>query len=339
MNRWLSSIIRPMLVAILLCASTFTLAAQDLRSVASAPLEVEIGLYILDLAKLDMKENEFFADFYIWYKWRNSSDTSWTPENIEFMNGSIESASKLASETMIDGRFYASQRIKGKFRGRFNLYMYPFDGQTLPIVIEDSELMRERMTFIIDGSQGRPETWLDGSVMIPDWQINGVQAFVDLHHYDTAFGLGNQSQSQRQTYSRFSFTVRLQRYFIPHLVKFIIPLMVIAGMAYLVFWINAKEFEAQTGICVTALLSAVALHNSQADALPAVGYLVMADKVFILFYIVIYMALVQTVAVNTFAKRSFIKTAARIDRLFQWLYPIVLIVGCLLIGLSTWIFS
>jgi len=336
MNRRLSFLIRAALVLIVFCASAFPLAAQEARSLASAPLEVEIGMYILDLAKLDMKENEFFADFYIWYKWRNSSDTTWTPDNIEFMNGSIQNASKLASETMTDGRQYASQRIKAKFRGRFNLHMYPFDGQTLPIVIEDSELIRDRMTFIVDSSQGRPETWLDGSVNIPDWQINGVQAYVDLHHYDTAFGLASQAQSQRQIYSRFSFTTRLQRYFIPHLIKFIIPLIVIAGMAYLVFWINAKEFEAQTGICVTALLSAVALHNSQADALPAVGYLVMADKVFILFYIVIYMALVQTVAVNTFAKRSFIKTAARIDKVFQWLYPITLIVGCLLIGLSTW---
>lgn len=338
MNRRFSLSIRVLLL-LFCCTFPLPLIAQEARSIASGPIEVEVGMYVIDLAKLDMKENEFYADFYIWYKWANSSDTTWSPENIEFMNGTILNATKLASEAMTDGRFYASQRVKATFRGRFNLQMYPFDSQTLPIVLEDSELVRERMTFIVDGSQGRPETWLETSVQIPDWRIDGVQAFVDLHHYDTAFGLGAQPQNARQTYSRFSFTVRLQRFFIPHLIKFIIPLLVIAGMAYLVFWINAKEFEAQTGICVTALLSAVALHNSQADALPAVGYLVMADKVFILFYIVIYMALVQTVAVNTFAKRSFIKTAARIDRLFQWLYPITLIVGCLLIVLSSWVFS
>ncbi|MFZ2959885.1 MAG: hypothetical protein WA705_23650 [Candidatus Ozemobacteraceae bacterium] len=308
----------------------------------SEAVEVEIGMYVLDIAKLDLKENEFFADFYIWYKWKAPPmpGSAWTPENIEFMNGNVEYASKIATETLPDGRLYASQRIKGRFRGKFNLHMYPFDSQILPIIIEDSLAVRETLYFTPDSGGKTPRAWLEASVQVPDWEIKGTQAFSDIHRYETDFGYGTlRDQNRESAYSRFTFSVKLSRFFVPHFIKFIIPLMVIAGMAYVVFFINAKEFEAQCQICVTALLSAVALHISQADALPAVGYLVMADKIFILYYIVILSALVQTVMVNTYAKKNYLRTADRIDRIFRYIYPAALIIGSILIGYFTSVFT
>lgn len=293
------------------------------------PVIVDIGMYIVDVAHLDVKESEFYADLYIWFKAPASS--TWTPANIEFMNGAIENATPMVKTLDASGKNLWSQRIKGRFRGHFRLHSYPFDAQMLPITIEDSELQNTALVFRPDSdSSGDFKTWIEPEMNVPDWERNGATCTVDIHDYKSDFG---QATRQTSAYSRLTFKLYLKRLFMPHLIKFILPLIIIAGMAYMVFFINASEFETQCGICVTALLSAVALHIAQADALPAVGYLVMSDKIFILFYVVIFSALVQTVVNNNYAKRRRFDMAIYLDKLFRVWYVVILIVGNLVVFL------
>ncbi|NLI79986.1 MAG: hypothetical protein GX442_26515 [Candidatus Riflebacteria bacterium] len=301
----------------------------------ASPTRVEVGLYVIDLAKLDMKESEFFADFYIWFKVASAPGFPWTPDTLEFMNGAVESMSPLASEPLDDGRVYWTRRVKGRFRGQFRLQRYPFDAQELPLVFEDSEHPSSEVVFERDATTSADIlTWIDPKLEVPDWRITAAALDTGVHHYVTGFGLATATDDSESKYARLTFRVRLTRLFVPHLIKFVIPLLVIAGMAYMVFWIHFAEFETQCAICVTALLSAVALHNSQADSLPAVGYMVMADKVFILFYIVIFSALVQTVWANNLAKAEQVDAAQRLDDVFRWFFPLALVVGSVFIWVS-----
>ena len=303
----------------------------------SEQTKVYVGIYILDIAHLDMKSCDFFADFYIWYKLDPNASGAWTPETIEFNNGTIELATTPTVSSSSDGRVYWSQRVKGRFRGNFNLHKYPFDSQVLPIVIEDKESPESKVLFLPDPVIPKNmNEWYDPAVQVPDWKVGGADLKIESHHYRTDFGLdGGKTDSKESYYSRYTYSIKLERLFIPHMIKFLIPLLVIAGMAYLVFYINASEFESQCAICVTSLLSAVALHISQADALPAVGYLVVADKMFILFYIVIFSALVQTVVANNCAKRGQKETAAMLDDVFRYAYILSLVLGAVIIGITS----
>ena len=53
------------LIMALLCC---TLLAAEGR--AAPPQEVRTGLYLMNLYDLNMDEHSFYADFYIWFKWR-----------------------------------------------------------------------------------------------------------------------------------------------------------------------------------------------------------------------------------------------------------------------------
>lgn len=55
------------------------------------------------------------------------------------------------------------------------------------------------------------------------------------------------------------------------------PLLIIVGMAFLAFAIRPSRVDSKISVLVTALLSTVALHLTQASALLEVGYLVRAD--------------------------------------------------------------
>ncbi len=319
-----SGLLKISFLLILLVLLVLPAAAES--SPASMPVRVEVGMYVIDIAHLDLKESEFYADFYLWFK--APVTASWTPVNIEFMNGRIESATPFTHQ-IIGSHNLWNQRVKGRFRGHFRLQSYPFDKQTLPIIIEDSESPVNEIVFVVDPDAApKIDEWVDPEVHVPDWKMQTTLLKIDKHLYKAEFG---QKTGNPVEYSRFTIKFQLKRLFLPHVIKFILPLIIIAGMAYMVFFINASEFETQCGICVTALLSAVALHIAQADALPAVGYLVMSDKVFILFYVVIFSALVQTVVNNNFAKKRRFDMAIYLDKQFRLWYVVVLIVGNLLV--------
>jgi hypothetical protein len=314
---------------ILVCLYFFWFAAISGSIMAAEPLTVETGLYLLDIAHLDLKESEYFADFYIWFK--ADAPASWTPDTIEFMNGTVEQMTPLQAQVLSGGKKVWSQRVKARFRGHFQLRSYPFDRQTLPIIIEDSEMQTDQLVFCIDkNSPENVSLWVEPELTVPDWRNSGADYKIDVHEYKSDFGVEN---AQNSKYSRFTFNFTISRLFMPHLIKFILPLVIIAGMAYMVFYINANEFETQCAICVTALLSAVALHIAQADALPAVGYLVMSDKIFILFYLVIFSALVQTVINNNYAKKRRFDMAIYLDRKFRVWYIVVLLIGNVMVFL------
>lgn len=309
------------------CSASIVDSASS-TEVASKPLVLEIGIYVLDIGHLDMKENQFFADFYIWAKWEENPDYPWNIKHLEFMNGTIEWASEVSTYTVWNGKKCESQRLKGVFRGKFDLRTYPFDSQTLSIALEDNEYSSGKCKFVIDPANPDVSKWVESTIEVPDWRFSGARVKEDVHCYETNFGDDDPSDNEPfAKFGRFVFQVKMKRLFVPHCIKFIIPLLVIAGMAYTVFFISAKEFEAQCGISVTALLTAVALHMSQADALPSVGYLVTSDKIFILFYLAIFSTIVQTVAANNSAKRGQIEMAMKLDNLFQIFYPVFLIGG------------
>ncbi len=64
---------------------------------AAPPQQVRVGVYLMNLYDLNMDEHSFYADFYIWFKWKGPID----PTNIEFVN-SIEKWS-MASAPSGDG--------------------------------------------------------------------------------------------------------------------------------------------------------------------------------------------------------------------------------------------
>lgn len=294
--------------------------------------EIQVGCYIHDLAHLDIKSETFYVDFYIWFRWKGD----WfKPSDLEFMNGDISFRTEPSHEKVGDSN-YSIMRIKGTFRSKFSLYKYPFDSQKLSILMEHRDLNLKQLKLVPDAKPGSDihSKSMEMDLTISDWKIEKVWAESGVHRYNTDFGYyvkGNEGEGD-PVYSQYSFNIRIKRVMIPYLLKFSLPLLILVIMSFLVFFINAREFEAQCGICVTAILSCIALHLSQGDNLPQVGYLVSADKFFILSYVLIFFTLVETVLCNNFAKKGQTDLASRLDKWSKVLFPVAFVLGlCVLL--------
>ncbi len=286
------------------------------------PAKVFTGFYIYSITELDLVEGSFLVDGFVWFRWKSPllGDDSF---EFSFVNGTIESIDE-ARPIEFQGWRRQSRRFTARFRAGFVLYDYPFDSQVLPLVVEHRWYGSGRLEFVPDTeaelSGDAQSSFLGEQVQVGDWTIAQVEHRGVIKKFETDFGSLRKDEWDLRS-SRYEFLITIERAVLPYLAKVVFPLTVFVLMTYCVFFINPKEFLAQAGMCIVALLTCVAFHTFQSDSLPAVGYLVAADKFFLLSYLVILLALMATVWCHRVHSRGDVQRARRLAARFRWLFP------------------
>jgi hypothetical protein len=124
-----------------------------------------------------------------------------------------------------------------------------------------------------------------------------------------------------------TFTIEAARDYGAYLIKILIPLVIILVLAYLVFFVPARDLDVAVGLTVTSVLACIAFQLTVADDLPSIGYIVTSDRIFHLCYFLIMTAMAETVYTHNLEKRGHENTAARIEHWARFLYPTLLILG------------
>jgi hypothetical protein len=305
-----------------LLAAAPSVAAED----DSEPVVVKTGVYLSSIDSFDIRKGSYEFTGYLWFRWQRPLE----PDNrIDFVlvNGNMESIDD-GEIRHHDGWYRQSHRFQARLRNAFPLHEYPFDQQTLRLVLEHRWLGTEHVVFEPD-NQALPEDALASSALGPDVQVRDWSILRDrvshesvVQTYSTDFGWLNPNKWDRAS-SRYVFEIPVARSLIPYVIKSVVPLVIIVLMSFCVFFINATEFQAQVSITITALLSAIAFHISQANALPKVGYLVAADIFYLLSYAVIFLTLVQVLVAHVVYHRGYHQRAEQLDRGAMVIFPVL----------------
>lgn len=288
---------------------------------AIPPRNVYVGTYLSDVSDFDLKGGRFKADLRVWVKWLGDD----TVPDVTFENGEVDSKEELGREH--DAAWHSVQwRVQGTFRGDFPVNAFPFDRQTLPVI------------FGLNSSDGVLVPDLGASGMSPSFSITGWS-------YEPAFSaraeervyrsdLGSVADEGKDSHQRRAvFSVEMKRPFGPYLIKFALPLALILLVALLALLLPAERLDVRSAMGITALLSCIAFHYTQADTLPNVTYLVAADKLFLGAYVFVAATLVLSIAsFRLNDQRPLIARSA--DRAGLWLLPGISVVG-LVVLLST----
>lgn len=260
------------------------------------PAEVIVGAYINDIQELDFKANNYVVDLYVWFRWKDAArDPSAT---MEFMNryasdDNVREALYDEPKRMPDGSFYSILRYQGRFATKFPLEAYPLDTQILKVMMEDTVSGAVGQVYVPDGP--RPVT-LDPVVTLPGFTVGTPGMKVTNNTYPTNFG--DLSVPEAETYSRIVLTVPVSRPVVAMSLKTFVPIALIVVCASLVFFVRPRYVEGRIGLGITALLTLVALQLTSGASLPDVDYLMMLDKIYLLAYLFIILALARVVATS-----------------------------------------
>ncbi len=258
------------------------LVAQDTAQV------VHTGVYLMNLYDLDINEYSYYADFYLWFRWKGERN----PMNIEFVNavekwGFTQNDFHEEAQVLEDGSYYNGMRIEGRFYHPFKLNRFPMDRHQLGIRVENVEYPLDSMVFVPDTGQ----YFFRQDLIIPGWYLREAQQLTQENVYLTNFG----EPGGVGRFSNFSFVFTLARPLSYFLLKLLLPLLVVIFAALGALFITPQYLDARISLPIGALLSCVFLQQSYSSALPDVGYMVLMDKIYLMSYLLIALILLRTV--------------------------------------------
>ena len=123
-----------------------------------------------------------------------------------------------------------------------------------------------------------------------------------------------------ETYSRATVTLEVKRHTQFYIWQMMVPLGIVLGMAFAVFFLPPKDLSDRMSVIIASLLTVVALSYSLHSGLPKISYLTIIDWFFVLAYAFLGLAMAGMVWISNLHDRDEAK-AIRYDQWLRWAYP------------------
>ncbi len=326
---WL--VVRIARIALLFAVAT-PLTAQGLPGQISperpepdaGPTKVFVGLYVLDISKINDVDQSMTADFALRVRWRDprlATDKPgvrtfgvqdiWTPRLTVVNSRRLWKTWPDTVNVDQDGNVQFRQRFFGTLTARLDLHDFPFDRNTVMIELLTAGATPDEVELVLDESvTGRASDFsLVDAAIGPGTVTTGTYFFAP----------GNVDLPSLT----YSFEVR--RYAAYYLWKIILPLTIIVFMSWLVFWIDPKQFGPQVGLAATAVLTLIAYRFLLGSLMPRISYLTRLDIFIMGATVLVFLGMVEAVTSARIAQKNE-RRARRLDRLSRVVFPSAFVV-------------
>ncbi len=293
---------------------------------APTPTSTRIGVYINQVAGIDLKASQYTVDFWVWFR---GPDRAVSPvDTFEIINGRINSKTNIIKKKMADGANYAAARINATVYQNWDLRRYPLDNHRLELVFEDSEIDSNRGVFVVDqDGQG-----LDPSIAVSGWEIaRALETKVVDHRYDSNYGDLSVSQTAEIHFSRYEVRIAANRSGLARYFKVFFALLISVLVSWCAFFIRPKDASPRVSVSVGALFAGAAGTLAINNQLPDLNYLTLTDKTVFLCLGMILLSLVGTVLSLTLNYLGNESGWKRVDRYGAIAFPILFLVTLLVV--------
>lgn len=246
-------------------------AAAGSPTAARGPAVIRVGVYLLNVGKLDIGAGTYSMDLYVSFR----CDTDCNPSNFDVLNG------RVTAEKNDDDPRFKVYRLRGELMSQFDLRSFPFDAHRLSISFEDRLLQDTQLVYEPD----LPMTGIHPSAVVVGWKLDpSWQVRVDRDTY-AVYG---------QSYSRVTFSIGAHRPRLSAFLKNLTPALIIAMSGFLALLMGADKATPRLTLTTSALVGSVLFHINMTSSMPPIGYLTFGDR----FMLINYLGLVVVLMVN-----------------------------------------
>lgn len=294
------------------------------------PTRVTVGVYLIDVRKLNDTEQSFEADFILILIWKDprlgglDPESSlvgcevdladiWDPHAVILNDRNLVGQFERPVRVEEGGVVRYAQRYQGELTASLDLRDFPFDRQELRLELVAARFSPEEVEFVTSPEVGgRSE-----KLTIADWTVGGRGDVVTEPLY-----LASQKRYLPRILYRATVT-RNRGFFV---IKVLIPLSLIVFMSWAVFWINPRYLPAQVGVSTSAVLTLIAFQFSLGYLLPKVSYLTRADRFVMGSALLVFLAFGEALLTASLADRDKTELAHKIDTRSRLVFPLAFIV-------------
>lgn len=288
---------------------------------------VYTGVFLNEVRRIVLRST-FEADLYLWLRFMPIAGTFPDPADITFPNlvdGDFDPAEPAERRTLPDGSVYELWRVQGEFRNDFDLRRFPFDHQSLGLSFFNTGADGDRIVYVLDERMGPGplEALHDGGS-----DVASPEAFRSLAQWTplaaaerrmslrTESALGDPDRTGLQNFrewSGFVVSVDLERRTMATVAKTLLPLFLMGLIMLASLYFPRGLIREKVMVAVTAALSAAVLLSAVNTQLGEVGYTVVAEYAFFVFFGLSLLCIIAVVVTEHYRLDGHHDAAARVD--------------------------
>ncbi len=297
------------------------------------PTVADLRLFIIDVTGVDEISGTFTVEGYLDLVWCDPRLASgpeaagarrqvflagdaavkleqiWWPDLLFANAPAGRDAGKQILEIAADGTVEYRERFSATLEARYDLRRFPFDHQTLPLVIESFAWSSEALLFHEQGDK----IGLGEEFEVPAWHTASVRTRIE----------SKQEIRDRAPFSRWVLEIDVDRQAAYYVWKILIPLVLLVAASWTVFWMDDGSLGERMGVSLTGILTVVAYQFIIDADLPQISYLTFMDAVLFASFAMMVLTIIENVLVRApnAGDRQTRERRKRFDRTCRWLFP------------------
>ncbi len=293
-----------------------------------APVRVALALHVINLAAIDEVAQQFTLSAYVLASWKDQRlawtpsgpsdnlrryhpEDLWTPALVILNAASRPQFYDIGISARPDGTVNYSARMDVTLSANFNLRKFPFDTQTLEVIIHPNRVNLGVVVF----AAAPDSTWMTTEFAtysaLASWRLAGLGA-----------RLAQAPGPRGGEIPEMRFAIRLRRRWQFYLWKLCLPLLLMVCLSWSVFWVEPRDLGNQVQIAVTTILTIIAFGLALSFTLPRISYLTFLDAFFLTSYVFVFAAMLELMMVHVSYRRGRERHASRIRRVSRWAVPL-----------------
>lgn len=291
----------------------------------SEPTEVQLQIVVLDIDDIDSSQQSFTANVFYRAVWNDPGlvglvdrptqrplDAQWHPHLLVVNRQKLWTSLPDVVVLHPDGNLEYRQRQWGHFSQPLDLRDFPLDEQTLSLTVVSVGHRDHQVVFV---PYTGDESGIADVLSVSDWQILG---------HELIMGTYEPFESADEVPSA-TFAIKAHRLRGYYMLKIVLPLALILGMSYLVYWVPMDQMSTRISVVVTSMLTLIAYRFTLGNLLPKISYMTRLDTFVMLSTILVFVNLLVVSNAAAITEKHE-KTAGWLNRMARWVFPVLFVV-------------
>lgn len=322
-----------------------------------SPTVVKVGVFIADVIELNEVDETFQAEIVVMAEWNdprlafdpdeagtdvklfqgqyqfNEVYAGWWPQLVivnEIGSGDVNA---ITIRVHPDGRVHYLEQRSITLETPMKLQPFPFDTQVLEAKMIAFGNYSDSVVFEVDEQMvnaTEEHVLSNEQINIAQWRLINLDQVAELADF-RYYGRPKQISVLR-------FNITLVRESANIIWKVIVPLIVLVLLMWAVFWMEVDNLADRLNISFIGILTIVAYQFLIDGTMPRIAYFTFTDTVLLYSFLVMCLAIVESLILYSLCKAGRKPLAEKVDRAAQWLFPILYFAG-LLISYFYYIYS
>jgi hypothetical protein len=292
-----------LVLSLLVMAWPVSIASAQ-TSKPNGPTQVEVGVWFSGIHNIDFVNGSFGAEFYMWWI---SPNPDFRPFDVfQVLNGRGWNVRAIDQRTLPDGMLHTSGIVSVTVNHDWQLSHFPFDRQSLRVIIETSHTASE-LKLVPNTSQ----SIISDFMQVEGFEVLGLKLEEKVEKYATDFGIKGASGDQ---FSRLVMTIELKRESGRLVVAMLIGFIVANIIVLMTYAIHVSALSIRASMVGSAIFGAIGnMYSLNAVLNPAVGSL-LVDRFAVGTFAMIVIALLNSIVVERLATKGRSSLAHKFNR-------------------------